>query len=47
MSDIGDMVAKAAAVWIIIVVIVSAVSGWVLIEGAIWVFHNVSITINT
>ena len=45
MSDIGDSIGKAIFAWMIIGGVVCAVGGWLVIEGIIWLFNNVSIAI--
>lgn len=42
---IGDGIAKAMTAAFILVAIVSAVVGWGVIEGAIWLFKHVAITL--
>ena len=42
---IGDGIAKAITFVFIVVAIVSAVVGWGVIEGAIWLFKHIAITL--
>lgn len=42
---IGDGYAKAMTFAFIICAIVSAIVGWGLIEGTIWVFKHIAITL--
>lgn len=42
---IGEGIAKAMTFAFILVAIVSAVVGWGVIEGAIWLFKHISITL--
>jgi hypothetical protein len=44
-SDYGKSLEKAFKAWTIIVIAVSAVGGWAVIEGLIWLLSNVSISI--
>ena len=41
----GEGIAKAMTFAFILVAIVSAVVGWGLIEGVIWLFKHISITL--
>ncbi|MGE4335317.1 MAG: hypothetical protein AB7E55_04990 [Pigmentiphaga sp.] len=40
---IGEGLSQAVAGAMLMIVIVSAVAGWVLIEGVIWIFSHISI----
>jgi hypothetical protein len=41
----GEGMAKAVTFGFIVVAVVSAVTGWGIIEGIIWLFKHISITL--
>ena len=41
----GDSIAKGMATLFIICIVISAVLGWGLIEGAIWLCKHIAITL--
>lgn len=42
-GNIGHGLEKAMTAFIIMVIVVSAILGWVSIEGIIWLFKHISI----